>query len=261
MSNRIYFFTGTGNSLKVAQDIASSLDDCEIVAICKDTKIDIPTGYERVGFIFPVYFAGPPKMVMDFIRQGNFTKETAKYYFAVATPGGTNGTPLALIKKAFDEKGINLDYNGKIKMPPNYVALYDMYNLLIKPALRAYPKRITPIVEDIKNMKKNQCDENDGPSEKSYIQWMKKARTEDSLFNVNNDCISCGKCKNICPARNISMENGRPVYHHQCEACMACIQHCPKKAINFGNKTQRRRRYTHPNIVHGEITKYYSHKG
>lgn len=39
MKNRIYFFTGTGNSLKVAKDIAKALPNCELVAIYKDTLL------------------------------------------------------------------------------------------------------------------------------------------------------------------------------------------------------------------------------
>ncbi|MDR3600940.1 MAG: 4Fe-4S ferredoxin, partial [Desulfosporosinus sp.] len=65
MRNRIYFFTGTGNSLKVAQDIAKALPSCELVAIYKDTLLEIPSGYERIGFVFPNYAGGPPSMVAN----------------------------------------------------------------------------------------------------------------------------------------------------------------------------------------------------
>ncbi len=68
MKNRIYFFTGTGNSLNAAKKIAESLPDCELVAICKDTTLEVPSGCERIGFVFPNYAGGPPKMVADFVR-------------------------------------------------------------------------------------------------------------------------------------------------------------------------------------------------
>ncbi len=46
MKNIIYYFTGTGNTLKVARDIAASLDDCLLIPInnkgtsiyCKNLK-------------------------------------------------------------------------------------------------------------------------------------------------------------------------------------------------------------------------------
>jgi Pyruvate/2-oxoacid:ferredoxin oxidoreductase delta subunit len=34
---------------------------------------------------------------------------------------------------------------------------------------------------------------------------------------------------------------------------MACIQFCPKKAINYKDKTQNRKRYTHPTIKYTDL--------
>ncbi|MCL1987197.1 MAG: 4Fe-4S ferredoxin, partial [Firmicutes bacterium] len=62
MKNRIYFFTGTGNSLKAAKYIAEALGDCEILAICKGADVNVPNECETVGFVLPVYFFGLPKM-------------------------------------------------------------------------------------------------------------------------------------------------------------------------------------------------------
>lgn len=42
MKNRIFFFTGSGDSLKVAKEIANTLPGCEIVAIHKGADLDIP---------------------------------------------------------------------------------------------------------------------------------------------------------------------------------------------------------------------------
>ena len=36
MKTTIYYFSGTGNSLKVAKDIAEGLKDTEIVQICRN---------------------------------------------------------------------------------------------------------------------------------------------------------------------------------------------------------------------------------
>ena len=124
MRNRIYFFTGTGNSLKVAKDIAESLTECEIVAIYKDVEIDIPTGYERIGFVFPVYYFGLPDMVADFIRRAKLSKENAAYYFAVSTPGGLSGKPIVQLDRLLSEKGLHLDYGTKIRMNANYIVSY-----------------------------------------------------------------------------------------------------------------------------------------
>ncbi|WP_207650867.1 EFR1 family ferrodoxin [Anaerocolumna jejuensis] len=69
--------------------------------------------------------------------------------------------------------------------------------------------------------------------------------------------ISHGICRNVCPAKNITLEAGQPVFHHHCESCLACIQHCPKMALNYKDKTQNRRRYTHPQVGHKKVAGYY----
>jgi len=45
------------------------------------------------------------------------------------------------------------------------------------------------------------------------------------------------------------LENGKPEWQRHCEHCVACISWCPEKAINYGNKTQDRRRYRNPLVT------------
>lgn len=259
MRNRIYFFTGTGNSLKVAKDIAESLTECEIVAIYKDVEIDIPTGYERIGFVFPVYYFGLPDMVADFIRRAKLSKENAAYYFAVSTPGGLSGKPIVQLDRLLSEKGLHLDYGTKIRMNANYIVSYGSIGLYYVTAMKAYDKHIKKIISNIKNMDSNNIEKYSERYENIYLNSIKKVHNMDEGYNTSDSCISCGICAKVCPAGNIKMSNGRPVFHHRCECCMACIQHCPQKALNYLDKTQKRKRYTHPNIKSTEIIKYYSH--
>ena len=56
---------------------------------------------------------------------------------------------------------------------------------------------------------------------------------------------------------NITILDGKPQFGENCERCMACIQWCPKNSINFRNKTQKRKRYTNPNI---QITDLFKKK-
>lgn len=79
---------------------------------------------------------------------------------------------------------------------------------------------------------------------------------KDKGFRVSEACIKCGICQDVCPVANITMESGQPVFHHQCEQCMACIQWCPKEAINYKNKTQDRGRYTNPDMKVQELVTF-----
>lgn len=50
-------------------------------------------------------------------------------------------------------------------------------------------------------------------------------------------------CTRLCPRANITLEQGKPQWHHECEMCNACIQWCPKQAIHM---TGERSRYRNP---------------
>ncbi|MBC3798652.1 EFR1 family ferrodoxin, partial [Acetobacterium tundrae] len=88
----------------------------------------------------------------------------------------------------------------------------------------------------------------------AYRVLIKFAHNMDKHYNVSDDCIGCGICKKVCPVGNVDLDdNNKPYFKHHCEQCVACIQYCPKKAINYKNKTQNRRRYTYPGIKYTEL--------
>jgi MinD superfamily P-loop ATPase len=86
-----------------------------------------------------------------------------------------------------------------------------------------------------------------------YHLSFKQIEKMDKNFRVDEKCNHCGICRNVCPAQNILMVQGRPVWQHRCEQCLACIQWCPQKAIQVGNKTSGFERYHHPDIKLTEI--------
>ncbi len=61
--------------------------------------------------------------------------------------------------------------------------------------------------------------------------------TDDRKFSVNDKCTSCGTCVAICPAGNIELVEGKPVWKHHCELCCGCIHLCPVQAIQAGSRT------------------------
>jgi ferredoxin len=260
MKNRIYFFTGTGNSLKVAKDIANSLAECEIMAIYKDTDLNVPGGFERIGFVFPVYYFGLPQMVAEFIRKANLSKETARYYFAVAVPGGFSGKPVVQMDRLLSEKDVHLNYGAKIRLNANYIVSYGSIGLYYATAMNAYGKRIEKVIRDINSMETNKIEKYSERVEKIYLNAIHNAHNMDEGYHANDSCTSCGVCASVCPSGNIALNNRRPVFSHRCECCMACIQHCPQKALNYRDKTQNRKRYAHPDIKHTEIIAYYKKK-
>ena len=47
-----------------------------------------------------------------------------------------------------------------------------------------------------------------------------------------DECIGCEKCKNVCPAKAITMVNGKPkICKKKCITCFCCQEFCPKGAM------------------------------
>jgi flavodoxin len=65
MGNIVFYFSGTGNSLKVAKAISKELENCEIVSM--SGPFDLTKTYDSVGFVYPTYFWGLPKRVIEFV--------------------------------------------------------------------------------------------------------------------------------------------------------------------------------------------------
>ena len=49
------------------------------------------------------------------------------------------------------------------------------------------------------------------------------------------------------------MENNKPKWSGKCTDCMACINICPKEAINIGKSTIKKNRYLNPYIKREEL--------
>ena len=67
--NVIYCFSGTGNCLDIAKNIAKVLGDTDIVMMRRLPAVRDVHEAERVGFVFPCYAGGLPGEVERFVRR------------------------------------------------------------------------------------------------------------------------------------------------------------------------------------------------
>jgi ferredoxin/flavodoxin len=254
MENIVFYFSGTGNSLKVAKDISKELKNCEIVSMAK--PFNFLKQYDSIGFVYPTYFWGLPKKVIEFIENIKLDNNKNAYYYSITTYGGSVGNAVyQLYELLLKRHGIKLNYGQKLQMFSNYVIMYDM-NEKVNEITKRSSEKLIPIIDLIKMKKNNRINNLTVIFKFINNDFIKKVSMMDKDFTINNNCTSCSVCEKVCPVKNIEMENNRPQYKHHCEQCLACIQFCPQKAINYKNVTQNRGRYTNPEINYKELYEY-----
>lgn len=230
----IFYFTGTGNSLYVAKRLSEKLDEPDVYSMAEYKQDDQIGGKDKIiGFVFPSYYGNLPRIVREFINGLDIHIDT--YIFGIITMGGYGLGSVTMLEKALAEKNLKLKYGRGILMPANYIVKYNP--MFLKRTAKSN-KKIQQITDDIK-LKKTLIKKSSIISDNLY----KNIAELDKEFFFESQCSGCGLCEKICPVENIQLTDNRPEWRHHCEHCMACIHRCPQKAIQYGVKTKKRRRY------------------
>lgn len=260
MTTTLYYFTGTGNSLWFAKRLQGGIPQCELKAIAQAVdKGEFTVQGKKVGFVTPLYFYGLPEIVLRFIKESDLSM--TKYIFIVVTHGGppfVEGGVIEQTESLIAEKGMRLGASFMQWMPGNFILWYGafpgfVHNLQLKYAERR-AKKIAQIVSSSGSRR-----ERGNPlvtktiAQREYPKWVNGLSTADEGFWTTDACNACGTCEKVCPVKNIRLEDGTPQWQHTCQQCMACIQYCPKEAIQYKKVTQNRKRYRNPHIRVSEI--------
>ena len=249
--NLIFCFSGTGNSLKTAKDVASFLGNTEIVLMKAPHKLS--RNYNRIGFIFPSYAGGVPKAVLEYIKSIKITADMSDYFFTIITCGGKGRNSLPMLRDALLKKGVSLNYGRELNTVGNYIAMYPPQPD-IERALQSANEQAFLYSNEIKENMSISVGKSKFNAELFYMLGNQYFKLNAKKLNVSDFCSSCGTCEKICPTKSINLKNGKPIFSWKtCSQCMACIQWCPKEAINCGKKTAARTRYHHPDIHSGEL--------
>lgn len=247
----IFYFSGCGNSRHVADTLAKAMD--ETLVFIPDAEREGRYEYtladdERLGFVFPVYSWAPPKLVLDFVKKLHITAKPGYVYFA-CTCGDQCGHTEKIFKKAIAAKGWALDTCFSVQMPETYIGMPGFKLDTDENAQRKINEaeltmaRLIPKVQGKERF--SEMIVGGAAWLKSYLvnPGFNRFATDDSKYHVGDQCIHCGKCVEVCPLDNISLEDGKPVWHGHCTICMACYHHCPVNAIQYGKATEGKGQY------------------
>ncbi len=231
----VLYFTGTGNCLYVARQLAGKEGEIlSIPQLMRKKQFEIET--DEIGLVYPIYGHMPPYMVREFIKKAQLK---AEYKFAVLTYGMRKCNAVEIWDGISRKAGNVFDYIGTIVMVDNWLPNFDM-NEQMK-IDKHIPENLEKITSDLSNRRRwhepvtqEEREQHEGFMSLSGLDpevgFLMKA---DRSFRVTDDCIHCGICTYVCPRGNYQLTGQGVKMQGDCEFCFACIQNCPQRAIQF----------------------------
>lgn len=247
---KVYYFSGTGNSLHVARSIAGEIGGKTVNMAGLMDQAEVTDDSDSIGFVFPVYFSEIPDNVRSFVRKVRLTGKP--YVFAVATCGMMPGNALFSLGRELKEKGIELSAGFSLVMPDN---AYVKMNFITPPEqrdamLRASETKLSAIIKHLSVKEKTGIEGKKSLSAKAMCLAMKTmSRGMHRQFRATDKCTGCGTCKNICPTGNIRVDGKKVTWGDHCDLCLACFHWCPAQSVQIGGKTENIVRYHHPMVT------------
>jgi formate hydrogenlyase subunit 6/NADH:ubiquinone oxidoreductase subunit I/flavodoxin len=286
VTTEVYYFSGTGNCLAVARAVGARLGrEPRSIADFTD-EASVATDADTIGLVFPAYLSalhGVPLIVERFLSK--VEGRQSKRLFAICTCGGYelfNAAPALRTLAAVARRGgwrltaeyavrlpmNNLDYEHipvPIETDPGTIlgraeaqvddicdriatgrngrhrAVGRFVTLLMSPAYRAMAEST---VQTLKGLAGEPAD-----SDLGFRELM--VRTDHSI-RVDSRCTGCGICVRVCPAGDIELVEGRPVWLGRCEMCCACDEWCPSDAIHHWQRPDGAK-YHHPSVTSKDL--------
>ena len=264
----ILYFSGTGNSLAVARQLAEQLDE-RLMPLVETQGVDL-TNEKRIGLVFPTYDFNLPPALRDMIAQLRISPQS--YVFTVITCGSMVGNCVWVLRRILRKKGVELTYSHKVSVPDNSALAFGRNpNKQLKKFERV-PARMEQIIRELQA-------ENHTLhySWFSLLSWLLgRPAVERGMIHclgpkVDPDkCTGCNTCVRVCPMENIRLiestdrsadrvqntDKQVALTGDHCTVCLACVHACPQQAfITNGLQTRKERQYRHPDVKLKDLIK------
>lgn len=284
MTIAIYYYSGTGNSLRVAQELQRRLPEAILTPIVRLLHDDtIKTGADTIGFVFPNFCLTVPIPVHDLLVGADLS--SADYVFALCTRGGSQTEAFAYMNQLLNRQGKKLSAQLDLNMPWNHpIGKEDLIGLnseertrrlesAVESKLDAFSASVVAREEYVPADTGAHHQLSLGmrlfdllvPKSMNYLlhEYMYQ---ELVRFYSDESCNGCGICEEVCLNGRIQVVDRKPRWNRdiKCYACFACINYCPKGAIQVESRfpvksySTANGRYHHKSITHKEIARQRS---
>lgn len=262
----ILYFSGTGNTYFIADKIRNELSkknyDVNLSSVEKFQPVDIEK-FDTLILGYPIYALDMPLFLQEYINKLTIPRTKTVILFSTMGFYGANASRkigLRLVKAGM----IPLHFE-EIKMPGSDALMFmkkeSEHVLKIKSTNFDESVNINRAVNNIVSVIDNLFIHNEVKERIKLPHIKLGGLIVDGLMNiiykfvekklkqkfwVNNKCIKCHLCENICPSHNIVVKDEKVVFLDKCFLCMRCINQCPTEAIQIGKKTNEKFRWKGP---------------
>jgi len=255
----IYYFSGTGNSLAVARDVARELNADLIPVAALMNQESIHSGADVIGFVFPIYDFKPPQIITSFVPK--LVNIDSKYLFAICTYGIAPSRSLEHLNQTIKSCGGVLSGGFAVGMPHNGIGSGLMTKAQHERMYMNWGAKLADVSQYISSRSKAIIESRSlvsdlfrpeflrmVPSVIKFLMHIALKGIHSLALTANENCTGCETCRRICPVDNIEILADKPSWSGPCTNCFACLHWCPKRAISLGRVDLDIKSYHHPDV-------------
>lgn len=247
---KIYYFTGTGNALKVVVWIKDALQKngwtVDVLNIAERSQTQMSeTETGLIGICAPTHGFNFPPIVLKFLLK--FPRARRQSVFIINTRAGMkmgkrylpglSGVAQLFAALVLSLKGYRIVGMRPIDMPSNWISFHPgikenvakMIMVRCKSISLKFGERIALGKKDFRALYDLIQDLLIAPISFGY--YLVGRFILAKSFYANSHCTLCNKCIKECPVKAIKKVDDRPYWTHRCESCMHCMNTCPVDSI------------------------------
>jgi Pyruvate/2-oxoacid:ferredoxin oxidoreductase delta subunit/GNAT superfamily N-acetyltransferase len=238
-----FVFTGTGNSLLVAQAAADTLRQEGLPVRLRSMDEPCPQALSEessIGLAFPVACFSTYPTVWRFIQ--SMPEGEGREVFMLATCGGAAAGMQGPLRKVLTEKGYKPVAAKIFVMPGNY----NKKTLPVEKNAARVEKSLLEAHSFVYDLLKGGTEWGGGiPALSAFLYRLGQTRKPWNFFykifpiSVDREkCVRCRRCEDNCPEKAIASdaENYPVVNPALCESCQRCVGFCPAGALHVPGK-------------------------
>jgi NAD-dependent dihydropyrimidine dehydrogenase PreA subunit/flavodoxin len=240
---KIYYFTGSRNTLKAANKVKERFEKheltCELIkmedlfdGVLAEDLVDI----DYIGLMFPVAIQSTFPLVWNFIEK--LPQVDGQKIFMIDTMEVFSGGIVGPLRKVLEGKGYECIGALELKMTSsiqtkekdkeklsdkNLMAMRHTEKFIDKLILGKTRWHRIPILSD--------CMRRISVGRAIWRNHSQKLAIDHEI------CVECKICMRDCPVRALDfIEEKIIIDHNKCNSCMRCVHHCPVDAFSLDGK-------------------------